>query len=64
MAEENKGLVPAITAAVTAYMNIEKEAVAGVSLRKGQAPANIWGIMGRQELMEMRRLWQLRIPRP
>jgi len=24
---------------------------------------NIWGIAGRQEIMEMRRLWQLRIPR-
>ena len=25
--------------------------------------ANLWGIAGRQEMMEMRRLWQLRIPR-
>ena len=24
---------------------------------------NIWGMAGRQEIMEMRRLWQLRIPR-
>jgi hypothetical protein len=24
---------------------------------------NIWGIAGRQEIMDMRRLWQLRIPR-
>ena len=24
---------------------------------------NLWGIAGRQEMMEMRRLWQLRIPR-
>jgi len=23
---------------------------------------NLWGIAGRQEIMEMRRLWQLRIP--
>jgi len=23
---------------------------------------NLWGIVGRQEIMEMRRLWQLRIP--
>jgi hypothetical protein len=32
---------------------------------KGERPAsiNIWGIAGRQEIMEMRRLWQLRIPR-
>jgi len=25
--------------------------------------ANLWGIAGRQEMMEMRRLWQLRMPR-
>jgi len=35
---------------------------------RGKAPANssvnLWGIAGRQEIMEMRRLWQLRIPRP
>jgi len=34
----------------------------------GRAPArssvNLWGIAGRREIMEMRRLWQLRIPRP
>ena len=23
---------------------------------------NLWGIAGRQEIMDMRRLWQLRIP--
>jgi len=23
---------------------------------------NLWGIAGRQEIMQMRRLWQLRIP--
>ena len=25
--------------------------------------ANLWGIAGRQEMMEMRRLWQLSMPR-
>lgn len=32
---------------------------------KGEKPSliNIWGIAGRQEIMDMRRLWQLRIPR-
>jgi len=25
--------------------------------------ANLWGIAGRREMMEMRKLWQLRIPR-
>jgi len=26
-------------------------------------PVNLWGIAGRREIMETRRLWQLRIPR-
>jgi len=34
----------------------------------GQSPShssiNLWGIAGRREIMEMRRLWQMRIPRP
>ena len=32
--------------------------------KKEKAPdvINLWGIAGRQEIMEMRRLWQLRIP--
>lgn len=31
---------------------------------RGRRPSliNIWGIAGRQEIMEMRRLWQLRVP--
>ncbi len=30
----------------------------------GKPPAfNTWGIAGRLEIMELRRLWQLRIPR-
>jgi len=26
------------------------------------SPINLWGVAGRQQMMEMRRLWQLRIP--
>jgi len=29
---------------------------------KRPSPINLWGVAGRQEVMEMRRLWQLRIP--
>ena len=64
MAEEKKGLVSAISAAVTTYMKLEEEALSAASSRKGKALMNIWGVAGRQEIMEMRRLWQLRIPRP
>ncbi len=37
----------------------------GYKREKRERPSiiNIWGIAGRQEIMEMRRLWQLRIPR-
>jgi hypothetical protein len=31
--------------------------------QKTSYAANLWGIAGRQEIMEMRRFWQLRIPR-
>jgi len=30
---------------------------------KRSPSTNLWGIVGRQEIMEMRILWQLRIPR-
>jgi hypothetical protein len=34
------------------------------SVGRGELPSpiNLWGVAGRQEIMEMRRLWQLRIP--
>jgi hypothetical protein len=37
----------------------------GRKKKKDERPSliNIWGIAGRHEIMEMRRLWQLRIPR-
>ena len=63
MAEKKKGLAPAIMAAVTTYIS-EEEAPSTASLKKVQAVNNVWGLAGRQEIMEMRRLWQLRIPRP
>ncbi|UCG66574.1 MAG: hypothetical protein JSW12_06025 [Deltaproteobacteria bacterium] len=33
-----------------------------VRKEKRPSPINLWGVAGRQEIMEMRRLWQLRIP--
>jgi len=35
----------------------------GYTTEKSTYVMNLWGIAGRQEIMEMRRLWQLRIPR-
>jgi hypothetical protein len=37
----------------------------GIARKEGEkrpSPINLWGVAGRQEIMEMRRLWQLRIP--
>jgi hypothetical protein len=33
-----------------------------VGKEKLPSPINLWGVAGRREIMEMRRLWQLRIP--
>jgi len=39
------------------------KAALGSESEKRPASPNLWGIAGRREAMEMRRLWQLRIPR-
>ena len=41
----------------------KKEKVYKKGKEKMPSSINIWGIAGRQEMMDMRRLWQLRIPR-
>ena len=45
--------------------NKEGSHLKGEEVYKKKMPdvINLWGIAGRQETMEMRRLWQLRIPR-
>ncbi len=41
----------------------KKEKGSNKKKREKKAPfINIWGIAGRHQIMEMRRLWQLRIP--
>jgi hypothetical protein len=39
----------------------KKTEAAGKEKEKRPSPINLWGVAGRQEIMEMRRLWQLRI---
>jgi hypothetical protein len=40
----------------------KKTEIAGKVEEKRSCSINVWSVAGRQEIMEMRRLWQLRIP--
>jgi hypothetical protein len=40
----------------------KKTGIAGKEEEKRSCSINVWGVAGRQEIMAMRRLWQLRIP--
>lgn len=64
MAEMEKKMAAAL-AAVNAYIQQEEETVcaqlaASVDTRQPTSQANMWGMSGRQEMMAMRRLIQLR----
>jgi hypothetical protein len=64
MAEMEKKMAAAL-AAVNAYMQQEEESVcahmaASVAASAPVSQLNVWGISGRQEMMAMRRLIQLR----
>lgn len=63
-------IVAAITAAVTYYMQLQAAQAAAqapparaVEPPKPQAPFSAWALSGRQSMMEMRRLWQMRLVR-
>jgi len=58
--KNRRGTIAAITAAVAAYL--EEEARALVPPGPKPVPAfSPWGSSGRQEMMQMRLLWQRRI---
>lgn len=59
--KDAKGLTAAIAAAVTAYMEAEQSAQAAAAPARAVPAFNVWGCIGRQEIMHMRTLWQLRI---
>jgi hypothetical protein len=46
-----------------AEKRVQKEGGPRMKRREKSPPLNTWGMAGRQEIMELRRLWQLRIPR-
>lgn len=65
--EMKKSVVAAITTAVQLYMMTEQPATAVVEPRKAtEAPRTAWSpwaLSGRQNAMDMRRLWQMRLVR-
>lgn len=63
-------VVAAITAAVAYYMQAQAAhaaahapAVRAPEPPKPTAPFSAWALSGRQSMMEMRRLWQMRLAR-
>ncbi len=63
-------IVAAITAAVAFYMQAQaaQTAAQAPAMRapepvKPAAPFSAWALSGRQSMMEMRRLWQMRLVR-
>jgi hypothetical protein len=65
---DQKKKMAAAIAAVTAYIKTEEEAVCMQSAAQGEGapapapagPANLWGISGRQALMQMGNMMQLK----
>ncbi|MEJ5366500.1 MAG: hypothetical protein WHS86_15505 [Desulfosoma sp.] len=63
-------VVAAITAAVAYYLQAQAAQAAAeappltrVETPKPTAPFSAWALSGRQSMMEMRRLWQMRLVR-
>lgn len=57
---EDRKKLSAIIAAVNAYLDEEASAVVTTPQRP-MAGINVWQLYGRQEIMQMRSLWQRRI---
>ena len=60
--EKKKKLMSAIAGAVMSYIKLEEEARAKMVLQPGIG-LNLWGISARQDTMQLRRLYQLRLPK-
>lgn len=55
------GIIVAITAGVTAYIEEEKPLQPLMARRRLTGASNSWSGSGREEIMRMRTLWQRRI---
>lgn len=62
--KDKKSVIAAISGAITAYMQEEEGVLAARRLPPANLLFNLWGLAGRQEIMNRRQLWQLRIVRP
>lgn len=55
-------VVAAVMAGIAAYIDEQEKAVAPVPLRRRDAaPTKLWPILGREEIMRMRTMWQRRL---
>lgn len=59
---ENKGkLASAIAGAIMAYIRTEEEGSAKILAGSRAGIASLWGVSARQDTMQLRRLYQLRL---
>ena len=61
MSTKKSKLMAAISVAVTTFLKIEEEASAKLLARKPNGMANLWGVSARQDTMQLRRFYQLRL---
>ena len=59
----SKKVVAAISTALGAYLQEEQEALMAQQRRVADVPphASAWALTGRSNMMDMRRMWQLRL---
>jgi len=61
--KDRKKVMAAIMSAVSSYLQEEEAARAEMPAVRAPVLASVWAMAGRQDIMQMRRLWQLRICR-
>ena len=61
MSVNQSKLMAAISVAVTTFIKLEEEARASVLTTTPRGISNLWGVSARQDTMQLRRLYQLRL---
>ena len=59
--ERKKKLASAIAGAITAHIRLEEEAGAKKLARLGVGIKSLWGVSARQDTMQLKRLYQMRL---
>lgn len=59
--ERKKKLASAIAGAITGYLQLEEEAGARKLARLGGGINSLWGVSARQDTMQLKRLYQMRL---